>query len=108
MPTVAISAAPGSEEKGFVTVEVGGDTASVEVRGSAWRIIRRLDLDRDQVVPVDELIQAGKVDHAGVRSAIQRVKAELHEVGIGGLIENVRGQGYQLCDFPLLGVSRET
>jgi hypothetical protein len=86
---------------GAIEVDIGGQTTRVVVRGAAWRILCRLYEARAQIVSVAELANAIGSDAAGVRAAIQRLKSDFLEAGLGGLVENVWGAGYQFIDFPL-------
>jgi|ERR1051325_2321440 hypothetical protein len=104
LPSIVVEPNPNEQtRRGVVSVDIGGQRETVELRGSSWRILQKLHEQQHRAVSIGELMKAaGLENEAAVRSAIQRVKSDFLAVGVDGVIENVWGQGYQLGSFPLL------
>ena len=104
----AVRVVSSDADRGIVSAALGGRVAHVDLRGNAWKIVKMLHEHPNEVVSVAALMKKTHLDHAGIRSAIQRVKGEFAASGLDGVIENVWGQGYRFCDFPLIATTQDT
>lgn len=70
---------------------------------TVWKIVDLLNNANGSPVPIDTLKEKLNVTNPGVvRSALQRLRDELKDQGVDGVIENVRGTGYRLGRLPIL------
>ena len=69
----------------------------MDLTGASWRILRALQAAAGALVRVPELRdRTGQDSDKAVRSALQRLQADLKSSGLDGLVVNVRRQGYLL------------
>jgi hypothetical protein len=72
-----------------------GVRRELTVSGASWRILVVLSAAAGALVTVPEIAEGIEQEsHKAVRSALQRLVADLRKSGLGGLIVNVRRQGY--------------
>ncbi len=82
-----------------------GEVGEVAVSGGPWRILRCLAGRAGGPISVAELGKlTGLGTEAATRSAIQRLLQTLREKNLSGVVENIRGRGYQLGGRPVVVV----
>ncbi len=81
--------------QGKVVWAAGGARRELALSGASWRILVAISAAAGALVTVPEIAEAiGQESQKAVRSALQRLVADLRKSGLGGLIVNVRRQGY--------------
>lgn len=86
---------------GDIVVQVAHVKAVVNLRGAAWKLVNTLR-SAPRPLSLEELQQTADVDAGALRSALQRLRKDVHEQGIDNVIENEWGEGYTLGAFPTL------
>jgi hypothetical protein len=86
---------------GDIIVRVAHTTAVVNLRGAAWKLVDALR-SASRPLSLDDLEEKTEVDVGALRSALQRLRKELHDQGVDNVIENEWGEGYTLGTFPTL------
>ncbi len=91
------------ESAGTLRFHREGRWITVELKGSAWRLIRLLAEAGGRPVPLEVITdKAGASSPAAVRSVIQRLRERLGRAGFGELVVNVAKRGYALSEDVLL------
>jgi hypothetical protein len=87
--------------RGRLEIREGARRLDLELSGGPWSILQTLFEAAPRFVSLKDLQERThlKTDNA-VRSAIQRLTAELRTAGIEGLVENQYGTGYRRGDAP--------
>lgn len=93
----------GDEERGDIVIVVGTETIAIPLRGKNWQLARVLGRQPGERILLDDLQRESQIEKPAMRSAIQRLKAEIEHAGFDGIVENVWSEGYRLSTFPLMG-----
>lgn len=89
-------------ERGDLVIQIGNERRTVPLRAASWRLLKALrDAKSDFVALAALHKKAGVADQNAVRSALQRLKAEIQKGGYDEIVENVWGAGYRMGTFPL-------
>ena len=88
---------------GRIVISIADVSISLTAGETVWKIVDVLNEANGSAVSIDTLKEKLHVTNPGVvRSALQRLRDELKEQGVDGVIENVRGTGYRLGRLPIL------
>ncbi len=86
---------------GVLKIKAASAADEVPLNGGPWRVVQHLREAEGEPVSLDTLAQRANLSsETAVRSAIQRLQKVLRENHLENVIDNVRGQGYRLSDFP--------
>ncbi len=85
------------DKEGTLHFNNEGHPKRKRLKGSAWKVIRLLDIAQGEPISIHSLTESGGFpsEHA-TRSAIQRLVRSLKNSGLTHLIENHHGKGYVL------------
>lgn len=101
-PFIEIVSAPDGNS-GRIAVSIADVSIVLPVGETVWKIVEVLHEAKGMPVSIEELRKRAALDKVGaVRSALQRLRDDLRDRGVDGVIENVRGTGYRLGNLPIL------
>ncbi len=87
--------------EGNLKISAGETVVKVPLSGGPWRVAQNLRDAGGEPVSLDLLAERANLSsETAVRSAIQRLQKILRNNGLDNVIDNVRGQGYRLSEFP--------
>ncbi|HET8797324.1 MAG TPA: helix-turn-helix domain-containing protein [Thermoanaerobaculia bacterium] len=98
----AIEVVAEDANRGYLAVTIGNERYTVPLRSASWRLLRVLGQKKSDFVTLPELQKKAEIEATAIRSAIQRLKAEIQRGGFDDVIENVWGAGYRLGSFPTM------
>jgi hypothetical protein len=101
-PSIELVPRPAEETTGDIVVRVADSSISVPIRDTLWKIIDELNKAKPHPLSIEELELKAVMKSGALRSALQRLRDDLKELGVEGVIENVPGEGYRMGEFPIL------
>ncbi|HEY4642773.1 MAG TPA: AAA family ATPase [Thermoanaerobaculia bacterium] len=89
-----------AQDAGEIVVRVADASIAIPLNGTQWKIVSALH--EFGPMSAEDLEAKAKVGGGALRSALQRLREDLKERGVEAVIENTRGEGYHLGEFPML------